>query len=66
MKTKKKPACKMVGENGNVFNLMGLASRALREAGFPEKAKEMLRRVNSEAKSYDAALMLIMEYVEVE
>jgi hypothetical protein len=61
-----KPKCKLVGENGNIFNLMGIASKALRRVGQNEKAKEMVNRITTEAKSYDEALIIIMEYVDVE
>lgn len=60
-----KPKCKLVGEDGNIFNLMGIASRTLKEAGFKEKADEMIQRI-TKSKSYDEALGIIMEYVEVE
>ena len=60
-----KPVCKLIGENGNIFNLIGIARRALKEAGEPEKANEMTERV-MQAGSYDEALRVIMEYVEVE
>ncbi len=61
-----KPKCKLVGENGNIFNLMGIASRALKNAGQPEKAKDMCRTITSQAKSYEEALVIISEYVEIE
>ena len=64
-----KPECKLVGENGNVFNLMGLASRALKKAGLKDQAKEMQNRIMGGplpgAKSYNEALCIIMEYVDV-
>jgi hypothetical protein len=60
-----KPVAKMLGENGNVFNLIGIARRALRDAGMTEQAKEMQERVLA-AKSYDEALQIMMEYVEIE
>lgn len=60
-----KPKCKLTGYDGNVFNLIGLARKALREAGQREKVEEMTNRVYI-AKSYDSALQIIMEYVEVE
>jgi len=67
MKTKTgKPECKLIGEDGNVFNLIGIASRTLKEAGLREQATEMSQRIMREADSYDAALQIIMEYVEVE
>jgi len=60
-----KPKCKLVGKDGNMFNLMGIASRTLKEAGLKEKADEMIKRIMN-SKSYDEALGIIMEYVEVE
>lgn len=60
-----KPRCKLVGEDGNVFNLMGLASGALKRAGYMEQSKEMYDKIFNEAHSYSKALAIIMEYVEV-
>lgn len=60
-----KPKCKLIGEDGNIFNLMGIASRTLRRAGLDTEAKEMVDRI-TKSKSYDEALVIIMEYVEVE
>jgi len=61
-----KPRCKLVGENGNIFNLMGIASRTLKTAGHPEKAQDMCKRITTQANSYEEALVIISEYVEVE
>ena len=61
-----KPKCKLVGENGNIFNLMGIASRTLQNAGQQEKAKDMCRRITTQANNYEEALVIISEYVEVE
>mgnify|MGYP006399766091 FL=1 len=58
--------CRLIGEDGNIFNLMGIVSRTLKEAGEPEKAEEMIRRITGDAKSYDEALAMLMEYVDVE
>ena len=52
--------CRLIGEDGNIFNLMGIVSRTLKEAGEPEKAEEMIRRITSDAKSYDEALAMLM------
>jgi hypothetical protein len=60
---KKKPSCKLIGENGNIFNLMGIASRALKREGFHAEAKEMINRVTS-SSSYDEAFAIICEYVD--
>jgi hypothetical protein len=59
-----KPVCKLVGENGNVFNLIGLASKSLKKAGLREQATEMSEKCFN-AEDYDHALRIIMEYVEV-
>jgi hypothetical protein len=60
-----KPKCALIGEDGNIFNLMGIASRTLKNNGMREEATEMCNRITSEAKSYDEALMIIDEYVEI-
>lgn len=59
---REKPDCPMIGADGNIFNLMGLASRTLKRHGMPEAATEMCARAR-ESGSYDAALAVIMEYV---
>lgn len=61
-----KPKCRLIGEDGNIFNLMGIVSRTLKEAGEPEKADEMIQRITKGANSYDEALAILMEYVDVE
>lgn len=61
-----KPTCKLIGENGNIFNLIGLASRLLKENSLLDQAEEMRKRImGGEAASYDEALRIIMEYVEI-
>ena len=49
----------------NIFNLMGIASRTLREHGMADQAKEMTNRIHSDAKSYYEALNIIGEYVNI-
>ena len=61
-----KPVAKLVGANGNIFNLMSIASKVLVEAGKEEQSKKMCKRITKHATSYDEALLIIMEYVEVE
>lgn len=61
----KKPKVRLVGENGNIFNLMGITAKALKKAGLEKEKKEMLDKV-IKASSYDQALRIIEEYVEVE
>jgi hypothetical protein len=60
-----KPTAHLIGENGNVFNLIGIASKALKRAGQADKAKEMTERC-FDCGSYDEALTIIQEYVNVE
>jgi hypothetical protein len=58
-----KPKCKLVGEDGNVFNLIALASRALKKEGQGGKAKEMQDRC-FKSHNYDEVLSIICEYVD--
>ena len=64
MNEKRKPKCKLIGENGNIFNLMGIASRTLKRNGLKEESEEMIKRIE-ESHSYDEALMIIADYVEI-
>ena len=59
-----KPKCKLIGKNGNIFNLMAIASDVLRKNKMSDKAKEMQSRIFGSG-SYDEALGIIMDYVEV-
>jgi hypothetical protein len=58
-----KPKVKLVGENGNIYNLVGLAALALQKAGQRDKAEEMKQRL-FKCLSYNEALMMIQDYVE--
>jgi hypothetical protein len=60
-----KPIANLIGADGNVFNLIGLAARALKEAGLRDQAKEMTARCFA-AHSYEEALAIIAEYVEIQ
>jgi hypothetical protein len=40
-----KPKVKLIGENGNIFNLMAICSNALNKAGKQELAKEMTEKI---------------------
>lgn len=62
---REKPKCALIGENGNIFNLMGIASRTLKRNGMRELAEEMCNKITSDAKSYEEALCIIDEYVEI-
>jgi hypothetical protein len=59
-----RPRVKLTGKDGNVFNLMGLCSRALKTAGQPERATEMCQKI-MRSGSYDQALQIMMEYCDV-
>ena len=60
-----KPKAKLIGANGNIFNLIGLAQRALEKEGLHERAEELFKEVHNNAQSYDEALQIIMTYVDV-
>ena len=55
MATNDKPRCPLIGANGNIYNLLGMACRTLRENGMKEQAQEMQSRVTASG-SYSEAL----------
>ncbi len=59
-----KPDCALIGQDGNIFNLVGIAARTLRQHGQQNQAMEMTRRVFA-SDSYDKALCIIGEYVNI-
>ena len=61
----KKPKMQLIGQDGNIFAIMGRASRLLKNAGQSDKVKEMCDRV-TESQSYSEALSIVSEYVETE
>ena len=60
-----KPTCNLIGEDGNVFNIIGIVSKTLRKAGQNEKAKEF-REKAFKSESYNEVLSLCDEYVEIQ
>jgi hypothetical protein len=60
-----KPTVRLVGEDGNVFAIIGRVSKALNRAGMRDRASEFTKRAMA-SHSYDDVLRLAMEYVEVE
>jgi len=60
----KKPICKLVGTDGNVFAVIGNVRAALRHAGQADRAKEFSDKAMS-CGSYDEVLALVFDYVEV-
>ena len=61
----RKPVVQLVGQDANVFNLIGLCSRALKKAGRVEEARLMQQRV-FQAGSYGEALAIMGEYVQIQ
>lgn len=59
--TIKKPRAKVIGQDGNVFNLMAICRDALRKAGKKEDAAKLIERVTA-SKSYEEALSIMGEY----
>lgn len=59
-----KPDCPLIGENGNIFNLVGIAARTLKWNGLSEQASEMTEKVFNSG-SYGEALGIIGEYVNI-
>lgn len=59
-----KPVCVLIGEHGNVFNVIGRVAKALKKVGLVGQAKEFTDRAFT-SNSYDYVLQLAMEYVEV-
>ena len=54
----------LVGQNGNVFNLMGIVIRALRNNGSGDEVDDFISEVTS-SKSYHEALAVMMQWVDV-
>ena len=61
---KRKPDCALIGQDGNIFNLVGIASHTLKRCGLADQAKEMTEKVISSG-SYEEALGVIGEYVNI-
>ena len=60
-----KPICKLVGQDGNIFNLINVVSKVLKRNNLHDEAKEMTDRIFN-SRSYNEALIIISEYVEIE
>ena len=65
MQMTQRPKMQLIGQDGNIFAIMGRASRLLKSCGQGDKAKEMRDRVMS-CDSYQKALNIVSEYVETE
>jgi hypothetical protein len=60
-----KPTVQLIGQDGNVFNLIGLSVKALKKAGLKDQATELTNKC-FEAEDYNQVLNIINEYLEVE
>lgn len=54
----------MIGQDGNIFNLLGIASHTLKQNGMADEAEMMCARIRG-AENYCEALNIIGEYVNI-
>jgi len=59
-----KQKLKLVGQDGNVFNILGLAFKAARAANWPKEKIEKFK-VEATSGNYDHLLQTCMSYFEV-
>lgn len=57
---------KLVGEDGNIFSIIGRVSRALRHGGATEEQVKEYQNAIMLSDSYDKALQTTMSWVDVE
>ena len=63
-----KPKCKLVSENGNVFNLIAVVRRTLKENNLDQELElfnKDFKKIQETGGCYDDVLVLFMEYVDV-
>jgi hypothetical protein len=63
-----KPECRLIGENGNVINLIGIVRATLKSNGLDCELDQFdadLKTLQEKGCRYDDVLALIMRYVEV-
>lgn len=59
-----RPDCPLIGQNGNIYNLVGIAAKTLKRNGLSDEASEMTEKVFGSG-SYEEALGIIGEYVNI-
>ena len=59
-----KPKAPIIGADGNIFNLIGIANRSMRKAGVENSVISDMNNQVYQSKSYDEALSIICEHVE--
>lgn len=55
---------KVIGEDSNIFNLLGLVTKELKRNGYRKLAKDLPPQI-FESESYDKALTILDRYVEL-
>jgi len=63
-----KPICQLIGKNGNVFNLIGLVRKTLKEEKLDAELKLFdteLEILQQNGGTYDDVLNLFLKYVEI-
>lgn len=59
-----KPNCPLIGQDGNIFHIVGIAAKTLKRNGMSAEASEMTEKVFGSG-SYEEALGIIGEYVNI-
>lgn len=57
---------KLIGEDGNVFNLLGICNKALRNGGVDKDERDAFLREVMACSDYTAALGVMQRWVTVE
>jgi len=59
-----KPKVSLINQDGNAFNVLGIVSKALRDAGY---SKDQIRNYTQEAMqgNYDNLINVTMKWVEI-
>jgi hypothetical protein len=63
-----KPECKLIGENGNVFNLIGIVRATLKDNALYnelERFDSELKELKENGGRYDDVLALFMRFVDI-
>lgn len=55
----------MVGRDGNAFSMIGRVMKALKEEGIPREERTKFMDEATSSEDYDALLVKIMEWVDV-
>lgn len=61
-----RPKIKLVGQNGNVFNILGICRQASKKANWSELDWKEFQDQALAAGTYDSVLQLVLKHFEVE